>query len=152
MKKNDEYSFKLHPHNKAGFIDKLKHFFKELKYAFQRFKKGYSDRDVESIDLWFFEIMPQLLNEFSCKAVSCPNEYTMEEWLEEIEKMKTLFIDAKSSMVSSEEDVATLLQQIEKHFVCDENSLNEYAKQEKGRIAKKAALELFVKHIDQLWL
>ena len=40
-------------------------FFNWLKHAKQRIKKGYSYRDVYSIDYWFLDVIPQMLEELA---------------------------------------------------------------------------------------
>jgi hypothetical protein len=48
-------------------------FFSWLKHAKQRIQKGYSYRDIYSIDDWFLEIMPQMLEELaSVKRLGVP--------------------------------------------------------------------------------
>ncbi len=53
--------------------DKLEKFFtcdipdfgREIKYAFQKIKKGYCDRDLWDIDYWFLEQIPKMLKQFN---------------------------------------------------------------------------------------
>ena len=59
----------------------LKDLPKNIKYSLQRINKGYCDRDVNDMRLWFCEIIPSMLQEMSNKldledAVVC---YDMEE-------------------------------------------------------------------------
>ena len=36
-----------------------------IKHAYQRIKKGYSYRDLWSIDYWFLTVVPNMLEDFS---------------------------------------------------------------------------------------
>ena len=58
---------------------KIKDFFKEIKYAFQRIKKGYCDRDLFSIDHRFLNIMPKMLEEFSKDTLKLPSKIASTE-------------------------------------------------------------------------
>lgn len=47
------------------FICDIPNLRREIKYAFQRMKKGYCDRDLWSIDYWFLEQIPKMLKQFN---------------------------------------------------------------------------------------
>ena len=67
------------------FIRKIKDIKYNIKYKFQRAKKGYCDEDLFSIDAWFIDIFPKILEEFfKCTAGNPMNE---EELIKEVEKM-----------------------------------------------------------------
>lgn len=44
---------------------KSKNIFTNLKYAYQRIKKGYCDADLWEIDGWFLTVVPDMLKQFS---------------------------------------------------------------------------------------
>ena len=58
----------LHP------IESIKYFFVSLKWATQRVKKGYCERDLSEVKDWFFEIMPEMLNEIKTEKSRIPME------------------------------------------------------------------------------
>ena len=55
---------------------KIKEFPQNIKHIYQRAKKGYSYRDLWSIDHWFMEIMPEMLTEFKKNLHGCPAQFT----------------------------------------------------------------------------
>ena len=58
----------LHP------IESIKYFFISLKWAYQRVKNGYCERDLSEVKDWFFEIMPEMLNEIKKEKSRIPME------------------------------------------------------------------------------
>ena len=58
----------LHP------IESIKYFFISLKWAYQRVKRGYCERDLSEVKDWFFEIMPEMLNEIKKEKSRIPME------------------------------------------------------------------------------
>ena len=48
-------------------INKIKEFPQDIKHAYQRARKGYSFRDLWSIDDWFMEMMPNMLTDYKEK-------------------------------------------------------------------------------------
>ena len=46
----------------------------ERKYGRQRVKRGYSDRDVWDIDLWFLSVMPKMLQQLKETRHGSPAE------------------------------------------------------------------------------
>lgn len=44
---------------------KSKNIFTNLKYAYQRIKRGYCDADLWEIDGWFLTVVPDMLKQFS---------------------------------------------------------------------------------------
>jgi hypothetical protein len=58
----------LHP------IERIKYFFISLKWAYQRVKRGYCERDLSEVKDWFFEIMPEMLNEIKKEKSRIPME------------------------------------------------------------------------------
>jgi hypothetical protein len=62
--------------NLYRFFYKIKEFPRDLKHWYQRAKKGYSYRDLWSIDYWFMEIMPKMLADFKKNLHGCPSQFT----------------------------------------------------------------------------
>ena len=83
------------------WVDKLLHPFiwiwvrieekwKNLRYRSQRFKKGYSDRDVWEMRDWFIQTAKPMLRELSAKACNYPEEAGEEQWREILQEMADL--------------------------------------------------------------
>ena len=83
------------------WVDKLLHPFiwiwvrieekwKNLRYRSQRFKKGYSDRDVWEMRDWFIQTAKPMLRELSTKAYNYPEEAGEEQWREILLEMADL--------------------------------------------------------------
>ena len=63
---------------------------KNLRYRSQRFKKGYSDRDVWEMRDWFIQTAKPMLRELSAKAYNYPEEAGEERWREILLEMADL--------------------------------------------------------------
>ena len=65
----------------------------EIRYKFQRLIRGYSDYDVWDIDLWFLNVMPQMLKQLKDTTHSAPllpgttMETCHEEWERILDRM-----------------------------------------------------------------
>ena len=62
----------------------------DLRYRCQRFKKGYSDRDVWEMREWFIQTAKPMLRELSAKAYNYPEEAGEEQWREILLEMADL--------------------------------------------------------------
>lgn len=51
----------------------IREFFRDLRYAHQRIRRGYCDRDIYSIYDWFLGIMPTMLEQFRDDLHGCPS-------------------------------------------------------------------------------
>jgi hypothetical protein len=56
--------------------DKIKDFPHDIKHWYQRATKGYSYRDLWSIDYWFMDKMPKMLLDFKKNLHGCPSQFT----------------------------------------------------------------------------
>ena len=83
------------------WVDKLLHPFlwlwscladswNDLRYRCQRFRKGYSDRDVWEMRDWFIQTAKPMLRELSAKAYNYPEEADEEQWREILLEMADL--------------------------------------------------------------
>ena len=61
-----------------------------LRYRCQRFKKGYSDRDVWEMRDWFIKTAKPMLRELGAKAYNYPEEAGEEQWREILLEMADL--------------------------------------------------------------
>lgn len=151
----------------------MKKFLQEIKFKFQRAKKGYCDYDLYSIDEWFINIFPKMLNEFiDC---TCGHPCNEEELKEEVSKMSELWVKEQRTTINK------LLKRFDAEFdlndgmccwllillrmkhcfeLCDEfnniyetYNINKLYKEKDARlnIYKKEAFYLFEKYFYGLW-
>ena len=62
----------------------------DLRYRCQRFKNGYSERDVWEMRDWFIRTAKPMLRELSAKAYNYPEEAGEEQWREILLEMADL--------------------------------------------------------------
>jgi len=55
-------------------------FIRPIKYARQRARKGYCDRDIWCFYNWFLDIMPEMLKEFRDSTSGFPDEFMVDEY------------------------------------------------------------------------
>ncbi|MCL2649488.1 MAG: hypothetical protein FWD60_00495 [Candidatus Azobacteroides sp.] len=93
---------------------KIKEFPRDVKHIYQRARKGYSYRDLWSIDYWFMEIMPKMLTDFKKNLHGCPAQFTtnddgtqhqdiekgMKDWEDIIERMIFYFREMNDNTCS----------------------------------------------------
>lgn len=70
----------------------------EIKYKFQRAKKGYSDFDLFSIDWWFVNTFPKMLGEFF--ECTCGFPCNEEEVKKEVAKMPKMWLEQQRSKIN----------------------------------------------------
>ena len=105
----DNYKWAWHDKKVLGV---LKCFGKELKYSYQRLRKGYCDYDLFSIYDWFLAVMPVMLQEYKDSRIGSPselgenypdehgimqNDTCHKEWDEILDRMIFLFQEADES-------------------------------------------------------
>lgn len=89
--------------------------FRDLRCCVQRCRKGYCYRDLWNIDIWFLNVMPDMLREFRDNTHGYPYELVekhnesedkeklaVEEWNEILEKMAFLFQEADEDTCKKE--------------------------------------------------
>ena len=59
---------------------KIKQLFKNLKWAWQRINRGYSDLDIWDLDSWLIRLLPQAIRTLESKLSGHPYDMTEEEW------------------------------------------------------------------------
>ena len=74
----------------VGCCVRIEEKWKNLRYRSQRFKKGYSDRDVWEMRDWFIQTAKPMLRELSAKAYNYPEEAGEEQWREILLEMADL--------------------------------------------------------------
>ena len=55
-------------------VETIKCFFTSLRWAYQRIKRGYCERDLSEVNNWFFEIMHDMLNAIKKEKSRIPME------------------------------------------------------------------------------
>ena len=58
---------------------KIKEFPRTVKHWYQRANRGYSSQDLWSLDHWFMETMPKMLQDFKKNLHGCPAQFTTRE-------------------------------------------------------------------------
>jgi len=131
-------------------LDKIKYFPQDLKHFYQRAKKGYSFRDVWSIDYWFMDIMPQMLTDLKKKKHGCPVQFThnedgtekdfaqaMEEWQSVLDRMIFCFTEMN-------DDTCSMKNEYDEEY--SRLKIEEYKNN-----MKNEGFELFSKYFWNLW-
>lgn len=105
---------------------RIKDFFRNIKYAWQRATRGYDDLACWNINNWFLEMMPKLLDHMIYDRCGHPLGLTEDKWTEILSEMKHCFVEAN-------EDTCSLVNEYgDDHFKLLEKWL--YAKNENGDI------------------
>jgi len=68
---------------------------KQIKFFFQRGKRGWSEKDVWSIDYYLSEIIPQMIVHLRSISHGHPVDLSKEEWDKILEKIEQGFIASK---------------------------------------------------------
>jgi hypothetical protein len=79
---------------------KIKYFFRDIKYCYQRIRYGWCDRDTWSIDHWFLEVMPPMLQHLRDNKYGHPWDMSEELWNKTLETMIFLFTEANEDRCS----------------------------------------------------
>lgn len=77
--------FLVHPHKYAEDL------YDEAKYFIQRGRRGYSDRDVWSVDWFLTSIMPGMLRQLKKTTHGAPIGLGMKRWHRKLDKMAETF-------------------------------------------------------------
>jgi hypothetical protein len=75
--------------NPKYYLNKVKEFFKGIKWKFQRARRGYSDCDLYSVKHWFWRVFPNMIRDFSKGLHSYPflDGLDFQEWQAVLERM-----------------------------------------------------------------
>ena len=95
---------KKYPRYELNPIENFKRWKRNIKYIYQRVKYGYCDRDVWSIDYWFLNVVPSMLEDLRDNAHGCPPRGRLDakildgddmgEWKKILSEMVFLFREA----------------------------------------------------------
>lgn len=136
----------------SRLITRLETIRNEIKFAFQRGIRGYSDRDLWDIDCWFMNIFPKMLQQFRKTSYRHPHSLTYTEWQKTLDKMIYLLLEANSFneyLKMSRIYRMTRIRQIDPvHKKYENGEINgwEYCEIQKNRFMK-----LFTKYFFDLW-
>ena len=118
--------------NLYRIFDKIKEFPQDVKHRCQRAKKGYSFRDLWSIDYWFMEIMPEMLTEFKKNLHGCPAQFTTNDdgtQYQDVEKGMKDWEDIIDRMIfclrEMNEDTCSMKNEYEEEYHRQRNKPNE---------------------------
>ena len=108
---------------------KIKEIPSDIKHIYQRAKKGYSYRDVWSIDSWFMEIMPEMLADLKKNKQGCPMQFIDEDSDEGFEKGKKKWHDTLERMIfcfrEMNDDTCSMKNEYEDEYCMQRNKPNE---------------------------
>ena len=111
--KAEDYRYAWNSNNILGVFRQL---LDDLKYSFQRVRYGYCERDLWSIDAWFLDVMPRMLEEYRDTRHGSPlinendrdnDEVIKKTWDEIVNRMIFLFREASEdtcTMINPYED------------------------------------------------
>lgn len=77
--------------------ENIKHFFKTIKYSFQRIRRGYCDSDLWCLDYYYLSLFYKTITDFAknCYGYPCKGKwYTYEKWTEYLNDMAACFYQA----------------------------------------------------------
>ena len=138
-------------------MDFIKNIPREIKWFFQRGIRGYSDKDVWSIDIWFKSIIIPMLEQLKETKQGHPIDMTEEEWNLTLNNMINYFKECTDFYCSEKNEY-------EDEYMSRIMSANEYDKLLASKWLKREeeidkyknemknkAFELFSKHFYSLW-
>lgn len=139
---------------------------KQIKFFYQRGKRGYSDQDVWSMDWWFFSVVIPMLKQLRDTKQGYPSKFkTPEEWDRELDTMIHYFIEATEEGCSEKNEYE---EQYNKRwwdsfdkkgmaYVIDDSELRDkylqrsYEIDEYRENMKNKGFEMFSKYFWNLW-
>lgn len=85
-------------------MGKIKYFFRDIKYCYQRIRYGWCDRDTWDMDGWFLSIIPPMLQYFRDNKHGFPGNMGEDEWDHILETMIKLFTEADEDKCSKKNE------------------------------------------------
>ena len=73
-------------------------FFKQIKWAYQRATRGYSDWDLWDLDSYYVQLMINSMHDFAEKTNSHPSGMTHEDWQELVHTIARCFEESQESL------------------------------------------------------
>lgn len=139
-------------------IDFFKCLPREIKWFWQRGKRGYSDRDVWNMDDWFLDTIIPMLKKLKTIKHGYPANLTPEEWDKILDRMIFCFKEANDSTCS-------MINEYEEKFILEtfgnplkdnkelrENYIRRTTEIEKYQLKmEEEGFQLFSKYFHNLW-
>lgn len=138
-------------------MDFIKNIPREIKWFFQRGIRGYSDKDVWSIDIWFKSIIIPMLEQLKETKQGYPIDMTEEEWNLTLNNMINYFKECTDFYCSEKNEYEDeYMSRIMSTNEYDKSLTNKWLKREEEidkykNEMKDKAFELFSKHFYSLW-
>lgn len=138
-------------------MDFIKNIPREIKWFFQRGTRGYSDKDVWSIDIWFKSIIIPMLEQLKETKQGHPIDMTEEEWNLTLNNMINYFKECTDFYCSEKNEYEDeYMSRIMSANEYDKLLANKWLKREEEidkykNEMKDRAFELFSKHFYSLW-
>ena len=123
----------------------IKYIHRALKYRTQRACRGWADCDTWSIDMWFLEVVPQMLGHLRENRCSQPAHMTSEEWNSILGAMIFLLNEMNEETCSQQNDIEYTSDNADK-FLARERELSNYMDHCKDEFFK-----MFSEHFYDLW-
>lgn len=137
---------------------------RDIRCAWQRATKGYCFRDIWSIDRWFMEVFPDMLEELIKVHCGHPGNMTDDKWVETLKTMAKSFRNANDEKTEfqnpyEEEFLSTLdIDSNTNKLTCTadeelERNYHDFEKQKEDFMKKSLdeGMKLFHKHFYSLW-
>lgn len=139
--KRENYRYAWRSGNVLGLIRQL---WEDVKCTYQRAKHGYCYRDLWSINAWFLDVMPRMLEEHRDTRHGSPvtegttEETCHEKWTEILDRMIFLFREASEDTCTRrnpyEDDFGKAVDDFTKRFgVCGEGLMTDEEKEKAQR-------------------
>lgn len=77
------------------------HWYRDLQCAWERATKGYCYRDVRTIDLWFLDVVPKMLDDLNKNRHGYPSNLLDDEWSNILKQMSNCFKNARFEVAES---------------------------------------------------
>lgn len=139
-------------------IDFFKCLPRELKWFWQRGRRGYSDKDIWNMDYWFLDIIVPMLKKLKETKHGYPVDLTPEKWDKILDRMIFCFKEANDdtcSMINEYEErfmIETFGNQpkenkeLQQNFIKRANEIEEYQLK-----MEEEGFQLFSKYFHNLW-
>ena len=147
-------------------IQKIKKFFRDLKFCYQRITRGWCESDTWNMDTWFLEVIPPMLNYLRKNTHGHPCEISEFEWDNILCNMEYLFKEADENQCGwynqykkefdeisfrDRESFKDNLHSPKYRSITRKYLENEKRKSEYMKKCKDEAFELFSKWFYDLW-
>lgn len=159
--------FSKHPYKLSYYlrhpIQFFSHYYYDIKHAYQRATKGYSNMDLWDVDYWFKDIMVRLLTDFKNNNQGYPSNMTPDEWDNILDEIIHSFKEGNKDSCSltnnyeheynnwlGKQPLDTMEQKIKQD--CIQNYIHaEIAIEQMRQKNTQHALELLGKYLSDLW-